>query len=140
MILVTEHISISEDELKESFVRASGPGGQNINKVSTAVQLRFDALRSRNLNPEIYRRLQMLAGRRMTREGVIIISADQYRSQERNRQDALERLVVLIREAATPPRRRRMTKLSRGAKERRIKSKKHRGSLKKNRVKTRDLG
>ena len=139
MILVTEHISISEDELKESIVRASGPGGQNINKVSTAVQLRFDALRSRNLNPEIYRRLQMLAGRRMTREGVIIISADQYRSQERNRQDALGRLVVLIREAATPPRRRRMTNPSRGAKELRIQLKKHRGSIKRNRVKTRDF-
>ena len=139
MISVTEHISISEDELEERFVRASGPGGQNVNKVSTAAQLRFDALRSPNLNSAIYLRLQTLAGRRMTRDGVVVISADRFRSQERNRQDALERLIALIREAAIPPRRRRPTKPSRGAKERRMQLKKRRSSIKKNRGKTRDF-
>ena len=139
MIPVTEHISISEDELGERFVRASGPGGQNVNKVSTAAQLRFDALRSPNLNSAIYLRLQTLAGRRMTRDGVVVISADRFRSQERNRQDALERLIALIREAAIPLRRRRPTKPSRGAKERRMQLKKRRSSIKKNRGKTRDF-
>lgn len=139
MIPVTENIAIGEDELDERFVRASGPGGQNVNKVSTAVQLRFDAAHSPNLVPSVFYRLRTIAGRRMTRDGVIIISADRFRSQDRNRQDALERLIELIREAATPPRRRRPTKPSRGAKERRIGSKKHRGAIKKTRGKARDF-
>ena len=103
MISVTETLSISKSELEERFVRSPGPGGQNVNKVATAVQLRFDAERSPNLTSALRRRLRALAGTRMTKDGVIVISANRFRSQERNREDALERLLELLRSADTVP-------------------------------------
>ena len=110
MLRITSTISIDPAELEEVFVRASGPGGQNVNKVSTAVQLRFDAARSPSLPEPVRRRLCDLAGRRLTGDGVLVITADRFRSQARNREDARERLIELIREAATPPKPRRATK------------------------------
>ena len=133
MIQVTEHIQLSEDEIEERFIRAPGPGGQNVNKVATAVQLRFDAANSPALSAPLLRRLRPLAGSRMTQAGVIVLTASQYRSQERNRQTAVARLVDLIRKAATPPKHRHPTKPSMGAKRRRMDSKKKRGNVKKNR-------
>ena len=130
MIRVTHTISIDDDELDEQFVRASGPGGQNVNKLSSAVQLRFDVRRSPNLPGEVRARLERLAGRRLTREGVLIISAQRHRTQERNRQDARERLIELIRRAAIAPIPRRATRPTAGSRERRLQSKKHRSSIK----------
>jgi ribosome-associated protein len=130
MIRVTHTISIDDDELDEQFVRASGPGGQNVNKLSSAVQLRFDVRRSPNLPGDVRARLERLAGRRLTREGVLIISAQRHRTQERNRQDARERLIELIRRAAIAPIPRRATRPTAGARERRLQSKKHRSSIK----------
>jgi len=109
-ITITDAISLGEDELVESFVLASGPGGQNVNKVSSAVQLRFDVAHSPSLGDEVRARLSSLAGQRLTNDGVIVISARSHRSQERNRADARARLVELIRRAATPPKPRRPTK------------------------------
>jgi ribosome-associated protein len=130
MIRIADGISIDEHELEERFVRSSGPGGQNVNKLSTAVQLRFDVRRSPSLPDAVRARLERLAGRRLTREGVLVITAQRHRTQERNRQDALDRLLELIRRAAVAPARRRATKPTAASRERRLQSKKHRSSIK----------
>jgi ribosome-associated protein len=132
-IAVTPQISIDEDELQESFVLASGPGGQNVNKVSSAVQLRFDVARSPSFDDTVRARLTALAGQRLTKDGVLVISARAHRSQERNRAEALERLVDLIRRAAIPPKPRRATRPSRAVKRRRLEGKKIRSNLKRTR-------
>jgi len=134
---VAGRIDIDESELEEQFIRASGPGGQNVNKVASAVQLRFDARRSRALTPDIYARLEQLAGRRMTQDGVIIITAQRYRTQEGNRRDARARLADLITRACEPVRPRRATRPTRASKERRIESKSRRGTLKTTRARVR---
>jgi ribosome-associated protein len=135
MLQITDTIAISEDELEESFIRSPGPGGQNVNKVESAVQLRFDAAHSLNLPQAVFARLRGLAGRRMTNDGVVVITARRFRAQERNRKDARDRLVELIRDAATPPRHRRPTRPSRGVKQRRLEAKKKRAAIKKGRGK-----
>ena len=130
MIRVTNRIHLDESEIEENFVRASGPGGQNVNKISSAVQLRFNAAASPNLSDPVRERLIRLAGRRATREGVIVIIAQRFRTQERNRADALERLVALIEEAAKPVIIRRPTKPTLGSKIRRREAKVVRGQVK----------
>src|SRR5690242_21457850 len=130
MIRVTRNIAIDEGEVLESFVRASGPGGQNVNKLATAVQLRFDVLRSPSLTDEVRARLMRLAGRRLTRDGVLVITAQSHRTQERNRAEALDRLIALIRQAAVRPVPRRPTKPSKASRRRRVDDKKRRGSIK----------
>ena len=130
MIRIDDRISIDEWELEERFIRASGPGGQNVNKLATAVQLRFDVRHSPSLPAEVRTRLELLAGRRLTRDGVLVINAQRHRTQERNRQDALDRLIALIQRAAVAPVPRRRTKPPAGARERRLQSKKRRGSIK----------
>jgi ribosome-associated protein len=130
MIRITATIALDEREIAESFIRSSGPGGQNVNKLATAVQLRFDVRHSRSLPDEVRVRLEKLAGRRLTRDGVLVITAERHRTQERNRQDARERLVALIRQAAIRPKLRRATKPTAGSRERRIKAKKRRSGIK----------
>jgi len=130
MIRVTAHIAIDEREIEESFVRASGPGGQNVNKLSTAVQLRFDVRGSPSLTDDVRARLERLAGTPLTRDGVLLLIAQRHPTQARNRQDALDRLIDLIRRAAIPPRPRRPTKPTRASRERRIEGKKRRAGLK----------
>ena len=130
MIRITDRISIDEQELGERFVRASGPGGQNVNKLSTAVQLRFDARHSPSLPDDVRHRLERLAGRRLTRDGVLVLVAQGERSQKRNREEALDRLVELLRAAAVRPIPRRPTKPTKGSRERRLETKKRRSSIK----------
>ncbi|HXV00809.1 MAG TPA: alternative ribosome rescue aminoacyl-tRNA hydrolase ArfB [Caulobacteraceae bacterium] len=130
MIRITDTIAVHEDELSFSFIRASGPGGQNVNKVSSAAQLRFDARRSPSLSPEIITRLERLAGARLTQDGVIVITARRFASQERNRADAEDRLVSLIAKAAVVHPKRRRTRPSRAVKEQRLADKSRRSSVK----------
>jgi ribosome-associated protein len=130
MIEITNNIAIDEDELHLEASRSSGPGGQNVNKVATAIQLRFDVIGSRNLPAEVKERLIRLAGQRLTKEGVLLIEARRFRTQERNRQDALERLIDLIRRATKPPPPRRVTKPGPAAKAKRRAGKQRRSQLK----------
>ena len=130
MLRINDRISIDDSEIEESFIRSSGPGGQNVNKLATAVQLRFDVRHSPSLSHEVRARLELLAGRRLTRDGVLVITAQRYRTQERNRDDAMTRLVELVRAAAVRPTPRRPTRPTLGSKLRRLEGKKRRGSVK----------
>lgn len=136
-IAITPDLEIDERTLSESFIHASGPGGQNVNKVASAVQLRFDAKRA-HLSFDIHARLEVLAGSRLTKDGVIVITAREHRDQQRNREDAREKLFALIRAAAIRPKKRRKTKPTRASKEKRLEKKKVHSKLKQNRSKKYD--
>jgi ribosome-associated protein len=133
MIRVTDQMSIDESEIHESFVRSSGPGGQNVNKLSTAVQLRFNVRHSPSLPNDVAVRLMRLAGRRMTKAGELVIIAQNHRTQERNRAEALDRLLDLVRQAAVRPVPRRSTKPTKASKQKRLEGKKHRSVIKRQR-------
>lgn len=130
MIHITPTLSINEHEIQAQFIHAAGPGGQNVNKVATAVQLRFDAMNSPSLPDDVRERLARLAGRRMTRDGVLIIQARRFRTQEQNRQDGMARLIALLRKATEVPKTRRQTKPSLASKKRRLETKRRRGVTK----------
>lgn len=129
-IWITGALTLDPSEIEESFVRSTGPGGQHVNTTSTAVQLRFDVRHSPSLTDDVRQRLERLAGRRLTRDGVIVLVAQGQRSQMRNREEALERLVALVREAARPPTPRKKTRVSKSAKRRRVDDKKRHGAVK----------
>jgi ribosome-associated protein len=133
MIPINDNLALDESEISETFIRASGPGGQNVNKVASAAQLRFDLRNSPSLPAAIKARLAGLAGNRLTQDGVIVITAQRFRSQERNREDARDRLVALIRRAAEPPKPRRKTRPSTAQREERLAAKARRASLKRQR-------
>ncbi|GAB4374611.1 MAG: alternative ribosome rescue aminoacyl-tRNA hydrolase ArfB [Kiloniellaceae bacterium] len=133
MIRITNTVELDPGEIEESFVRAGGPGGQNVNKVASAVQLRFDLSHSPSLPPGLRARAERLAGRRLNKDGVLVITANRFRSQERNREDALERLVALLREAAIPPTPRKPTRTPAAARRQRLEDKVRRGEVKKQR-------
>ena len=130
MLRITDQIALADWELTEQFIRASGPGGQNVNKVATAVELRFEAARSPSLTPAVKARLKRLAGRRWTKEGAIILQCDETRSQQRNREIARDRLADLVRKALVAPKRRIATKPTRGSVRRRLDAKKQRSQVK----------
>lgn len=132
MIQITEDIAISESDIQVKFVRSTGPGGQNVNKVSTAAQLRFD-VKNAPLPDDLRTRLISLAGKKMTEQGELLIIASRFRTQDRNRQDAYDRLAALIRRAAIPPKVRKPTVPTQASNERRLKSKRHRGKIKQTR-------
>ena len=134
MLQITDDITIAKSEIKEEFVRSSGPGGQNVNKVATAVQLRFDVSNSPSLPHDVRNRLIRLAGSRITENGMLIINARRFRSQERNRQDALDRLIALIHRAAAKPKPRHKTQAPLASKKRRIEDKLHRSTIKRMRT------
>jgi ribosome-associated protein len=139
LIAITDRIALSENDLQWQFVRASGPGGQNVNKVSSAVELRFDVAGTRRLAADVKSRLRKIAGHRMTADGILVIQAQRFRSQSRNRDDAIERLVELVRQALRPPKVRRPTKPSLAAKRKRVDEKKKRAVIKSRRRAVRDV-